>query len=70
MGQRQQLKGEGLDGQRLTLGTLVVLEGLEGSERGTAGEELVRDAALIGRAVGVSLVVGVVRFTPAENHFE
>lgn len=45
-----------------TLGTLAVLEDLEGSEGSTTSNELVADLALVGLLVRVGLVVGVVRF--------
>lgn len=49
--------------QLLTLVALVVLKGLEGSEGGTASNELVAPAAVVRLLVAVDLVVGVAVFT-------
>lgn len=46
---------------RLALLALSLLESVHGSERGTTGEDLVRELALV--VVVVGLVVGVGRFT-------
>ena len=55
-----------------TLPALMVFEGLESGECGTASYELVAEAGLVLLEVVilVHLVVGVFRVSPTERHFE
>ena len=55
-----------------TLPALMVFEGLESGECGTASYELVAEAGLVLLEVVilVHLVVGVLRVSPSERHFE
>ena len=55
-------------GSGRTLLTLLVLEDLHGSERGTAGKQLMAELALVvGLVLVVDLVVLVLSLAPAEH---